>query len=175
MSEDISQENAENKQKQAIRKLPSFFVGYEISQKRIEDYKVNKYPGICEQMAQLRKKDTLSVWYEKEHIQALLEEIEHYDCNGVKICLGTYEKGHLYAGQTCLIFQLTKKPEGKSPIDFEQYILENKAPDWTERAKESGLEIAPDGKIQGLRLLEDFNFGRPCPPKCDEAGTGGGG
>ena len=165
-------------EEQNHRKLPYFFIGSELAERRIQDYRKNKYPVLCSQMKNSRKEDTRSIWYEKEHLELVMQEIEAYGGNGVRISFGTYEESHLYAGQTCLIFHITKAPADNSPYDYEVIHLEE-ALNHGERVIATALakqaEETAGGETAGdpLTDLEDLNYGHPCPPRCDDSGTGG--
>ena len=138
----------------ADKPVPSFFVGQEVAQKMINNYVDKKYQNACKHLG---KEDTRSVWYTKDHIEKLLKEIDISNGSGLRFYFGAYGDDHKeFAGQTCLIVYPTRKKyvENK-PVDIDIVV-----------EKEDSF---PN------RIQEGFNFGRPCPPKCDGANTGGGG
>ncbi len=62
------------------------------------------------------KEDTKSIWYSKEHIEILLEEIRVWKADGLRIYLGEYEEAAIAPGQLCLLMVLTRKTaDGKEP------------------------------------------------------------
>lgn len=110
-----------------------------------------KYPTLSERLG---KDDTKSIWYSRDHVVKLLEEIDHANGDGLRLHFGAYEDGHEFAsGQLCLVMNVTR---GKKDV-----ILEEEA-DFPDRSKsEKGFD--PNAKV----ISKDFNFGSPCPPRCD--------
>lgn len=145
----------------SLRKLPNCFIGKESADEKIDRYKANKYPGQCESSAKAKQGDTLSVWYDKEHIEDLLNEIEDNNGNGIRISFGMYEEDHkYYPSQTCLVFSVTRLNEEN--FKTEDILIENE-PRYPER-----VQLTAQSKIK-----EDFNLGSLCPPRCNPTGIGG--
>lgn len=107
----------------------------------------------------LGKPDTLSVWYSKEHIIKLLEEIDHAGGDGLRVYFGMYENAHQFAGQTCLLMNVTRAAEINGQPIHEKVILENEQDFASRSALERDFSFDPSER--------DFNFGSPCPPICD--------
>jgi len=138
--------------------IPFFFVGKEITNQRIELFLNGKHQLLT---ADLGRMDTKSVWYSKEHIEKLLEEIETAGGDGLRICLGTYESTHEFAGQLCLLMVSTKENTiSDTPAHINHYLEDQ--PDYADRS------ALPRGDaFKGKGTKRDFNFGSPCPPRCD--------
>ncbi|MEM6722188.1 MAG: hypothetical protein AAF611_22870 [Bacteroidota bacterium] len=144
----------------SIKKLPFFFVGKVIAEKRKENFKKQKYPILCKQLG---KNDTQSIWYTREHILKLLEEIDHVKGDGIRLHFGAYENGHPFEGQLCLVMNVTKvKKEGEHK-KREDLSIEDE-PDFNERSK--AMRQSDIKKSIGIK--RDFNFGSPCPPRCED-------
>lgn len=136
--------------------LPIFFVGKDITTQRKDRFMSDKYPALCNALG---KEDTRSIWYSREHLQRLLDEIDHANGNGLRIHLGMYESGHEFAGQLCFVMNVTRRiGETGGTVDV---ILEEE-PDFPER---SILERSTDPT--GRTTRKDLNFGSPCPPRCN--------
>lgn len=86
--------------------LPFFFVGKNVTTERINNYLTQKHTLLSQGIG---KPDTKSIWYSKEHIIKLLEEIEYAEGDGVRVQLGMYEASHEYAGQLCLLMNSTRQ------------------------------------------------------------------
>jgi len=151
--------------KNSPKQLPFFFVGKKITEARKKSFKQEKYPTLCKQLG---KDDTQSIWYTREHISKLLEEIDRAGGDGIRLHFGAYEKGHEFEGQLCLVMNITRiKKTGKLQIR-ENLFLENE-PDFGERSKSDRSSNDSNTRI----IKRDFNFGSPCPPRCpDENGEG---
>jgi hypothetical protein len=99
----------------------------------------------------LGRQDTKSVWYTKDHITKLLEEMEHANAEGLRIYFGEYGEHENYSGQLCLLMVMTKATNG------------------TEIQSDITVEDAPDFKSRSIdeQKSRDFNVGSPCPPICN--------
>ncbi len=139
--------------------LPSFFVGKDITLERIDNY-LNDKNNILSQA--LGRTDTKSIWYSKDHISKLLDEINLAGGDGMRICLGAYESTHELAGQLCLLMVTTIENTSVDPPGHSNVWLEDQ-PDFEERS------ALPRGSspFPGEGGKKDFNFGSPCPPRCD--------
>ncbi|MGB3465253.1 MAG: hypothetical protein WBA74_08285 [Cyclobacteriaceae bacterium] len=143
------------------RKLPKSYVGKEVTKERIERYINQKYDAQCERASKAEKGDTLSIWYDTEHIEELLQEIKDAGGNGLRISFGMCEDDHpQYASQTCLLFNVTRLNE--ETLETEDINAESE-PGFNERLKLTNQ----------ASLKEDFNFGSLCPPRCNPTGIGG--
>ncbi|CAM1339207.1 hypothetical protein [Tenacibaculum aestuarii] len=146
--------------KDSLKKLPFFFIGKRVTEERKENFKQQKYPVLCKQLG---KKDTQSVWYSREHISKLLEEIDHAGGDGIRLHFGAYEKEHPFEGQLCLVMNVTRvKKEGEFQ-KRENIFLEEEL-DFEERSKSDRSTSDSDSNV----IKRDFNFGSPCPPRCEE-------
>lgn len=134
----------------SAKPLPFFFIGKETTEKRKRLFVEKKLPKLVEALG---KPDTQSIWYSRDHIAGLLEEIDHAKGDGLRLQFGSYEDGHEFAGQLCLVMNVTR--------DRKNITLEDE-PDYKERSK-AEKSFDPDAKV----TPKDFNFGSPCPPKCD--------
>lgn len=144
----------------SLRKLPKCFIGKEKTQERIDRYKAHKHEAQCKSSTLAKNGDTLSVWYDKEHFEDLLHEIEAAGGNGIRISFGMYEDDHkYYPSQTCLLFNVTKINDANfTTLDVN---IEDE-PDYEKRKKISG----------STEKQEDFNLGKLCPPRCNPTGIG---
>lgn len=149
---------------ETAKPLPPFFVGKAVTDARKAIFKEQKAPEL---KAKLGREDTKSVWYSKEHIASLLDEITHANGDGLRIYFGAYEDTHLYAGQTCLLMNCTQPRVNNGVVTHTDVYLED-ADDFAER---SGLERGIRGDAEQVRRPRDFNFGSPCPPRCEEGET----
>ncbi|WP_343693886.1 hypothetical protein [Chitinophaga sp.] len=147
----------------SVKPLPFFYVGQSITNDRISKFKTQKHPLLTQAIG---KPDTCSVWYSKEHFVKLLEEIEFAGGDGIRISFGTYETGHQYEGQTCLLFNTTRQTVVGNTITHTNVILENE-PDFAERSAQERDIIHFPGEDP---IIKDFNLGSPCPPFCDADG-----
>jgi len=146
-----------------VKPLPFFYVGQTITNDRISSFKTQKHPLLTQAIG---KPDTCSVWYSKEHFVKLLEEIEFAGGDGIRISFGTYEAGHQYEGQTCLLFNTTRATEVGGAITHTNVILENE-PDFADRSAQERDIIHFPGEDP---IVKDFNLGSPCPPFCNDGG-----
>lgn len=144
--------------------LPPFFVGKAVTNVRKAIFKQTKAPELKKIVG---RDDTNSVWYSKEHIASLLDEITHANGDGLRIYFGTYEDTHLYAGQTCLLMNCTRPQNNNGMVTHIDVYLED-AVDYADR---SALERGARDAAEQVRRPRDFNFGSPCPPRCEEGDT----
>lgn len=146
-----------------VKPLPYFFVGQEESAERISSYQTQKYPLLCQAIG---KDDTRNIWYSKDHIVKLLREIDYAGGDGVRVYLASYQAAHPnYADQTCLIMNVTRGVLRNGGIKHDDIILENE-PDFELRSSQGrDLIISPDDDCSFIK--KDFNYGSPCPPRCD--------
>lgn len=140
--------------------LPLFFVGRATVASRVADYQQNKLPLLSQAIG---KPDTKSIWYTKDHIAKLLDEIEYVDGDGLRLYFGTYEADHpTFAGQQCILMTITKEELVGNFTIHKNVFLEDQ-PDFDQRsAVERDLSDDDDDPRE-----RDFNFGSPCPPACD--------
>lgn len=143
----------------SITPLPYFFVGKDITLERIGNYLNNKNNVLS---TALGRTDTKSIWYSRDHISKLLDEIDHAGGDGLRICFGAYESTHEYAGQLCLMMVCTKENNTVDPPGHTNVYLED-LPDFEQR---SALPRAVSD-FPSETSKKDFNFGSPCPPRCD--------
>lgn len=143
--------------------LPFFYIGKDITVERINNYITQKHPILS---LAIGKPDTKSIWYPKEYIVKLLEEIELASGDGIRIHLGMYEASHEFSGQICLLINSTRSEKTGAGVTQNNVILENEE-NFQERAcLPRGTVILPDGpSTDGYK--KDFNYGSPCPPRCD--------
>lgn len=139
----------------SITPLPFFFISQELVDQRTSAFVSQKNNLLSEAIG---KPDTQSIWYSREHIAGLLDEIDHASGDGLRIFLGMYEAGHQYEGQLCLVMNATRPVAVGSGVAHQDVILENE-PDFLDRSTmEKGAE----------ELWEKgYNLGSPCPPICD--------
>lgn len=147
--------------------LPYFFIGTELASERIGNYS-SKHSMLS---TALGKDDTRSVWYSRDHIVKLLEEIDYANGDGMRIFFGAYESAHGdYGGQTCLLMVVTREVTVGENTIHQNVILENE-PDFSERSILERQFPIWGGQEEFLKRKRDFNHGSPCPPICD--GTDG--
>ncbi len=151
-------------QKQVSSKpLPFFFVGKAITEDRIGNYATQKHPLLSQAIG---KPDTKSIWYSKEHLIKLLEEIEYAGGDGIRINFGMYEKGHEFQGQLCLVMNTTREQIVGNNTYHANVILENET-NYTERSTlPKDIIVFPGDDLTSMGK-KDFNYGSPCPPLCD--------
>lgn len=140
--------------------LPVFYIGKSLTSERITNYENNKHNLLS---AAISKPDTKSVWYSKEHIEKLLKEIEIAGGDGMRICLGMYESTHEFAGQLCLLMIPTRELSVNHVVSHQNVYLEEE-PNFVERSA-----LPRTIPIEGDPLFgkKEFNYGSPCPPRCD--------
>src|SRR5258706_8284426 len=117
-------------QQDSVQPLPYFYVGKSITGQRITNY-VNQKNNLLSES--LGKPDTQSIWYSKDHITKLLEEIELAEGDGLRIYLGAYESTNEYAGQLCLLMVVTKARTGNDQPEHINVYLEDQ-PDFADRS-----------------------------------------
>lgn len=127
--------------------LPFFFVGRTLTNERISRFAKTKHSLLTKEIG---KPETKSIWYTKEHISFLLDEMNKADADGLRIYFGTYGANENYSGQLCLLMVMTE-PNG---VGGHKDISIEDAPNFQERAVDQ-------------RSPRDFNIGNPCPPMCD--------
>lgn len=140
--------------KKQIKALPFFYVGKKLTEDRIDRFLKRRYPSLCQELG---RPDTRSIWYTREHIAQLLEEIDNANGNGIRMSFGVYEEGHRYEGQLCIVSNVTREVS-KNGIDRNVKVQVENEPEFNERHT----------LWQEKQAFEDFNFGAPCPPRCDE-------
>lgn len=143
--------------------LPFFFIGKTLTADRIDSYVTQKHGLISQSIG---KDDTKSIWYSREHIEKLLEEIDYAGGDGLLVSFGTYETGHEFAGQTCLVMNLTKEITGVANKSHQVIELEDED-DYEERSALPRDIILFPGDDPLAPAHRDFNYGSPCPPRCD--------
>lgn len=142
--------------------LPFFFVGKAVTNDRIKNYADNKHPLLS---TAIGKPDTKNIWYSKEHIAKLLEEINLVDGgDGIRIHIGMYESSHEFAGQTCLLMTTTKEVISGETITHQDIFIEEQ-PGFSERSALPRAIAFPGN--DPLSQKKDFNYGSPCPPRCE--------
>jgi hypothetical protein len=141
--------------------LPFFFVGKAVTNERINNYAVNKHNLLSQAIG---KPDTKNIWYSKEHLAKLLEEIELAGGDGIRIHIGMYEASHEFSGQLCLLMTTTREVLSGETVIHKNVFIEDE-PDFSQRSvlPRSGAFPGND-QLSGKR---DFNYGSPCPPRCE--------
>lgn len=143
-----------------VKPLPPFFIGQNIVDNRVNNFSTVKYTLLS---TTLGKPDTKSIWYSREHIAKLLDEIDHAGGDGLRIFLAAYESDHpQFAGQLCLVMNPTRLNANGG---HDNVIAENE-PDFAERSQAAkSISLSPsDASFFNDKGL---NYGSPCPPKCD--------
>lgn len=140
-------------EKQTSKSLPFFFVGKTITDTRKSNFATTKHSILS---AALGREDTLSIWYTREHIAKLLEEIDLAGGDGLRVYLGAYESEHEFSGQLCLVMNATREQTISGEARHVDVILENE-PNFTTRS----AKVEASGT-----KTKDYNFGSPCPPRC---------
>jgi len=139
--------------------LPFFFVGKQVTDERKMNFITNKYPLLNNQLG---REDTRSIWYTKEHIVKLLEEIEFAQGDGIRLYFSAYEQSHEFAGQLCLVMNVTRERNINGSISHVNVVLEDE-PEFQERSTyERSISV------NSIGTKKDYNFGSPCPPRCAE-------
>jgi len=140
------------------RKLPFFFIGKEITESRKQNFITQKYHLLCNALG---KEDTRSIWYSRDHFVKLIEEIDHAKGDGIVLHFGTYEKGHEFESQLCLVMNVTRTDDSKTD-DIRTTIFLEDEPDFDKRSQNKRKVINSSQNV----IKRDFNFGSPCPPRC---------
>jgi len=133
--------------------LPSIFIATEQFQGMIEKYQTEKYPLLrdAQVVKGATRSETKSIWYSKEHIETLLNEISLMNANGLRIYFGAYAEDHPVApGQQCLLMVPTRATENGTGIQDRVNATINSR----------SLELPEEG------TPKPFNYGSPCPPIC---------
>jgi hypothetical protein len=143
--------------------LPLFFIGKSLTTERVNNFLTRKLAILSQGIG---KTDTKSIWYSKDHIVKLLEEIEFAGGDGLRIQFGMYEPSHEFAGQLCLVMNVTREKEIAGNLVHANVVLENEA-DFTERSALPREIITFSPKDVFASRIKDFNYGSPCPPRCD--------
>jgi hypothetical protein len=142
--------------------LPRFFVGKEITAERISSY-APKHDALSRLLG---SPDTRSVWYSKEHIRDLLNEVDYANGDGIRVFLGAYEPTHPdFPGQTCLLMVITRQATVNGNVVHQNVVLENEE-DYDVRSALPRVIIGNDDD-NIFKRKKDFNHGSPCPPLCD--------
>lgn len=144
--------------------LPSIFIATEQFQGMIEKYQTEKYPLLrdAQVVKGATRSETKSIWYSKEHIETLLNEISLMNANGLRIYFGAYAEDHPVApGQQCLLMVPTRATENGTG---NQDIVYENEPGFQDRMNATinsrSLELPEEG------TPKPFNYGSPCPPIC---------
>jgi len=138
--------------------LPFFFVGKTVVTNRVADYQQNKLPLLTQAIG---KPETQSIWYTKDHIAKLLDEINYAGGDGLRFYFGNYEPEHpTFAGQQCILMAVTREDARSGIIRHVDVYLEDE-PYFDERSVLSREFSADDDEAD-----RGFNFGSPCPPAC---------
>ena len=145
----------------SARPLPFFYVGKSITRERVNNYEAQKRVLLTQAIG---KDDTKNVWYSKEHVVKLLDEINAANGDGLLISFGMYEDAHQFAKQTCLMMNITRANDG-DPTRHTVINLENE-PDFADRSAQPKDVILFPGDNGIFSKVKDFNFGSPCPPRC---------
>jgi hypothetical protein len=143
--------------KKSSSPLPFFFIGKEVTNRRKAKFIREKYPAIN---AAFGKEDTRSIWYSREHIAKLLEEIDLSGGDGLRVYFGAYEDDHEFAGQLCLVFNATREKNENGISSHVDVQIEDE-PNYSER-----LTLTRAFDPEKLQATKDYNFGSPCPPRC---------
>lgn len=132
--------------------LPAFFVGKTVTNDRITRFIQTKHGLLSDALG---KTETRAVWYTRDHIAQLVEEMDRAGADGMRIYFGAQGENDPYPGQLCLLMVLTNantNTGGHNDITIED------ATDFQSRS----LLDSGDGARK-----RDFNTGSPCPPICD--------
>lgn len=152
--------------------LPYFFIGKAQATARIGQFIAGKHKTLS---AELGRPDTKHVWYSREHLITLLEEMDFLGASGLRIYFGEYEAKHSLApGQTCLIMVPTRT---NAKLKGEEDIITEDEPGFDERQQmpksEPGWRL--NGDIIAASLPKEYNYGSPCPPVCNDGEPNGDG
>jgi hypothetical protein len=147
----------------SAKPLPFFFIGQQQTQERIGNYLSQKHGLLT---TSLGKPDTKSIWYSREHVEKLLEEIDYNSGDGLRIYFGAYEEGHEFEGQLCLVMYVTRQ-EGSGELATHPNIVLENMPDYESRSAQERDVIFFPGESIFTSRKKDFNYGSPCPPRCE--------
>ncbi|SEO51039.1 hypothetical protein [Mucilaginibacter sp. OK283] len=143
--------------------LPFFFISQELADQRTSAF-LNEKNNLLSNA--IGKPDTRSIWYSRDHIAGLLEEIDFAGGDGLRIFLGMYEATHPnFANQLCLIMNPTRAVQAGEFTIHENVILENEPEFLTRSAMARGGELPLGENL--FNPQKGFNLGSPCPPICD--------
>lgn len=136
-----------------VKPLPFFFVGTNVTNERVNAFLSTKHNLLS---SAIGKQDTKAVWYSREHIEGLLDEMNHANADGLRIYFGAYSNEHeTLSNQLCLLMVMTRLNQ---QTDAHADISIEDEPDFAERSTaERGF---------GDQTEKDFNVGSPCPPIC---------
>lgn len=149
--------------------LPFFYIGKGLTEERVGLYQGVKLSLLSEA---IEKADTKNIWYSREHISKLLEEIDYAGGDGVRVYFGSYESSHEYAGQTCLVMNVTREENNNGQLVHRDVIVENEADFENRSSVPRDIILFHGDECESVR--RDFNYGSPCPPRCDPPpGSGG--
>jgi hypothetical protein len=145
-----------------ITPLPTFFITQDILEQRKAAFESDKLPLLT---GAIGKPDTKNIWYSRDHIAQLLNEIDYYGGDGLRIFFGKYEDSNeSFSGQLCLVMNPTRAVNSGGVITHQNIIAENEA-DFSERsALPKTIPLSPDGSAFADK---GYNYGSPCPPLCD--------
>jgi hypothetical protein len=149
-----------------VTPLSEFFVGREVVNHRVKRFQNGKHQLLTNDLVNRRGSgtETRFVWYPKRYFEMIMEEMERYDANGLRIYFGEYEDDgiHPAAGQLGLLLVLTKMNASGNVTDL---LFEEQA-DFTSRASvpRNREVILMPGDDSGLP--REFNVCAPCPPIC---------
>jgi hypothetical protein len=151
----------------SVAPLPFFYIGRSLTNSRIESYRNTKLGLLSEA---IDKPDTENIWYSKDHLQKLIDEIDYVGGDGLRIYFGSYEASHEFANQTCLVMSITRQDVRDEAIKHPDVVLENE-PEFEQRSSlPRDVVIYPGEEDQPFK--RDFNYGSPCPPRCDPPPSG---
>jgi hypothetical protein len=140
--------------------LPAFYIGRDLTETRKDNFISQKH-GLLS--TALNRDDTKNIWYSRDHIAGLLDEIDLAGGDGLRIYFGTYETGHDYEGQLCLVMNVTRAAIVGGVSIHQNVVLEDEM-DFNDRLSANRDSGIGSNELEGNR---DFNFGSPCPPRCD--------
>jgi hypothetical protein len=110
-----------NRTVEYIPKIAEHFIGKDIANERIKRFLAK---GSLKSTS-IDHDNTRSIWYSKEFIESIMQEIERYGFDGLRFYFGTYEEEHPdYPNQNCLVIVPTRFIEEDTHEDI---ILEDQA------------------------------------------------
>jgi hypothetical protein len=152
----------------SAKQLPIGFLSQELINNRTSLYKMRNQPVLTPEFNVPLiepEKETRWVWYAKEQVQTWLNEIEHYNGDGIRIYFG--RKGdepnpvdpfHAFPpepGQLCLIMMITQAGSEK---DSHINVVYERQPDYNQRC------LATPGFENSESRPRGINAGSYCPP-----------
>lgn len=144
--------------------LPFFFISKEVAAERISNYGSNKGSILSQELG---RTDTRSIWYSREHIESLLQEIDLVNGDGLRIFFGAYESTHEYPNQTCLIMVPTREEMTENNSIIHKNVILEDEPDFENRSSLAREIWTITGDEDLSDVCRNFNHGSPCPPLCD--------